>query len=140
MERKEPTASLIHTFGDKVGGVNLMAIQQFFVLERIVDLCIRHGTGIEPYVYQVRFTLHGFAVFGYEDDIIHIRTVQVYLIIIFSIVLTGYETFILIRIGLHESGSYGFLYFIIKLFNRTDADFLAVVFRAPDRQRSTPVT
>ena len=49
-----------------------MAIQQFLILERIVYLCIRHGTGIEPNVNQVRFAFHRLAVDVYKRQLQHI--------------------------------------------------------------------
>ena len=39
------------------------------VYKRQVYLCIRHGTGIEPNVNQVRLAFHRLAVFGNKDDI-----------------------------------------------------------------------
>ena len=91
-----------------------MAVQQFLVLERIVYLRIRHGAGVEPYVNQIRFALHGFAGFGNKDNIIYIRTVKVYLVVVFLRVHARLETFVLIRIGCHQSGGYGFLYLVVK--------------------------
>ena len=139
MQGKEPAACLVHTFCDEIGGIYLVAVQQFLVLERIVYLRIRHGAGVEPYVNQIRFALHGFAGFGNKDNIIYIRTVKVYLVVVFLRVHARLETFVLIRIGCHQSGSYGFLYLVIKFLYGFDTFFFVTVFRAPDRQRSTPV-
>ena len=49
----------------------------FFVLEREMPLRIRHGATIKPNIDQVRNPFHGFAGWTYQDDIIHIRFMQI---------------------------------------------------------------
>ena len=84
MERKEPATSLVNTLGDEIGGIYLTRIEEFLILEGIMDLSVRHGTGIEPNVDQVSFTLHRIARLGDEDDIVDVRTVDVDTVVIFS--------------------------------------------------------
>ena len=139
MQREEPSACLVHPFRNEVGRIDLAVVKQLLVLERVMDLCIRHRSGIEPDVDQVRLALHRLATGGNQDHIVHIRTVQVYLLIVLLRIFTQFELQLLIRVRLHQAGLYGFLYFIVQFFNRTDADFLRPVFRPPDRQRSSPV-
>ena len=56
MKGKEPSACLVHTFGDEVGGARCVC-----VLEGIVILCVRHRAGVEPYIDEIEFALHRFA-------------------------------------------------------------------------------
>ncbi len=102
-------------------------------------LCIRHGTGIKPYVNQVRFALHRLAVFRDKDDIVHVRTVQVYLVVILFGIYARLEALLLVRVRLHQAGSHRFLYFVVELFYRLDTLFLAIVLCTPDGQWSTPI-
>ena len=139
MERKEPAARLVNAFGDEVGGIYLMAVQQFLVLERIVYLRIGHGAGVEPNVNQVGLALHGFAVLRNEDDVVHVGAVQVYLVIVFLRIFARHEAFVLVGIALHEAGSHGLLYFVVKFFYGFDALLFRAVLGAPDGQRCTPV-
>ena len=140
MQCKEPSACLIHTFRDKVSRIYFTVIQNIFILEWIMNLRIRHSTGIKPDINQVRFALHRLAVFRYQNDIVYIRTMKIYLIIIFFGIFTRYKTFILVRIGFHKSGSYRFFDFIIKFFYGFDTYFARSIFCTPDRQWSTPIT
>ena len=64
---------------------------------------------------------------------------QVYLVVILFGIYTRLEALLLVRVGLHQAGSHGFLYFVVELFYRLDTFFLAIVLRAPDGQRSTPI-
>ena len=139
MQRKEPATGLVNSFCDKVGRINLTAIQFFLMFERIMDLCIRHGTGIEPYVDKVCLTFHRFTARTNQKHIIHERTMKIDLIIIGLIIVTGNEAFILQRIVRHHTGSNSLFYFIVKFLYRTDADFFTV-FRTPDRQWSSPIS
>ena len=138
MEGKEPPAGLVYTFGDEIRRIIRTAIHQFFVLERIVELSVRHRTRIEPNVYQVRFTLHRFACRRNQDDIVYIRTVQIYLIVIFFRIFSRNEAQFLVRILHHEASLNRFFDFIIQFFYRADADFRAILV-APDRKRSSPI-
>ena len=139
MQSEEPSACLVDAFGDEIGRINLAVVEDFLVLERIMNLSIRHRAGIEPYVDQVGLALHRLTAFGNQNHIIHIRTVQVDLFVVLLRIFARLEFQFLIRVGLHQPGFYGFLNFIVQFFNRTDADFFRPVFGTPDRQRRSPV-
>ena len=47
------------------------------VFKRIMPLGIRHRTGVKPHVDQVGFAEHFFSLWGNQDDLVYIRTVQV---------------------------------------------------------------
>ena len=135
MQRKEPSAGLVHALGDEIRRAG-----QVCVLERIVILCIRHCAAIEPYVDEVQFALHRLAARRHEDDAVHIRTMQiddrrivVRLAIIAHFVLRP-------RVRFHEARLHRFLDFIEQFCDRTDTNFLFAVLGAPNRQRCTPIT
>ena len=139
MQREEPTACLVHTFGDEVGRIYLAAVQQLLVLERVVNLRVWHGAGVEPYVNQVAFASHRLSVLGDKDNVVHIRTVQVNLVVVLLRIDSRLEAFLLVRIGGHQTCSNRFFYFIVEFFHGFDTFLLAVVLRAPDGQRGAPV-
>ena len=58
MESEEPSASLVDTLSDEISGIYFTSVEQFLVLKRIMDLSIRHGTGVKPHVDQVKLSLH----------------------------------------------------------------------------------
>ena len=132
MECEEPSTGLVNAFGDEVCRINETAVKFLLMFERIVNLCIRHSTRVEPHVDKVCFTFHRQTALRYQDNVIHIRTMQVYLVIILFGVNTGDEAVILIGIGLHKTCCNSFFNFVVQLFNRTDAD-LFLIFRTPDR-------
>ena len=103
-----------------------------------MHLSERHGTAVKPYIYKVKFTLHCTTGLRYQDYIIHIRTVQVNLIIVLCCVDTGLETLLLERIGFHHAGLYRLFNLIIEFLYRADAQLVALIV-TPDRQRSAPV-
>ena len=139
MESEEPSTSLVYALGNKIGGIEFTAVEALFILKRIMDLGIWHCTGIEPYVDKVCFAVHFTTGFGYENDVVDIRTVEVNLFIIGLVVVPRFEPFCLQRVGLHDSGGYRFLDFVVELLNRAYADFLATVVGTPDGERRTPV-
>ena len=152
MERKEPTACLVYPFVDEVGRIEswwngcsavcrmykLLAIfrlrqscfcQTFLVylaFERIVELCIRHGTAVEPHVNEVIFTPHRLSCIAYEYDVVHVRAVQVDAVVVFLTVIAHDETAFLKRIALHNACTDGFFNLVVELFDRSDALFVAV--------------
>ena len=138
MQCVEPSACLVNTFGNKIGRIYGAAVKQFLVLERIVYLSVRHGTGIEPHVNEVELACHYLAGRRYKLDVINVRTVQVNLVIVLLAVVTRNETFILIWVACHDTGSNSLLNLVVKFLYRTDADSLAIL-TGPDRERSTPV-
>ena len=81
--------------------------------------------------------MHRLTLVVNEYDIVYIRTVEVYAVVVLLRVVARYETFVLKRVRRHNAGSHSLLYFSIKLFERTDA-LLAALVVAPDRKRSTP--
>ena len=52
----EPSSRLIHRLGDEVR--RELLLKQLLILKRIMVLCKRHGTGIEPAVDYLRDSLH----------------------------------------------------------------------------------
>ena len=131
MQGKEPTACLVNTLSDKVSRIDLTIIELLQVLERIVDLGIRHSAGIEPYIDQVCLTLHRLAGSGNQDNIIHIRTVQIDLLVVLLRIISRSE--VLIRVRLHKAGLHRFLDLAEQLYHGTDTLLLATIFRTPDR-------
>ena len=76
MQRVEPAARLVDGLADVVGGKP--AFQQVGVLERIVELCVGHGAGIEPAVDHFRHPpVDSSVVRVSEGDLVHGRPVQV---------------------------------------------------------------
>ena len=135
MEGKEPTAGLVHTFGDEVSRARGVC-----VLERIVILCIRHRTRIEPHIDEVQFALHGLAGRRNEDDAVYIRTMEVddrRVVVRFAVVT--YDMFGP-GVGFHETGLDGLVNLGEEFCDRADTEFLLTVFGTPDRQRCSPVT
>ena len=106
MQREKPAACLVDAFSDEVGGIDFTLVKVLLVLEGIVYLRIRHRTRIKPYVDQVRLALHGQTALRHEDDVIHVGTVEVDFIIVFFRIDSRHESAVLIRVGLHETGSY----------------------------------
>ena len=78
-----------------------MIVNQFFVLERVVHLRVRHGSRVEPNVNQVFLAVHRLSRGGYQYDIIHVRTVQIDLVVILFRVITYLE--VLERAFFHDS-------------------------------------
>ena len=58
VQRVEPSAGLVDPFADEIGRVLFAAVDQLLVLERIMPLGERHGTGVEPDVDQFRRAAH----------------------------------------------------------------------------------
>ena len=135
MERKEPTAGLVDTFGDEVSRARGIC-----VLKRIVVLCVRHSTRVKPYIDEVEFALHGFARRRNKDDAVHVRTVQIddgRVVVLLAIVT---HDMVGPRVGFHETCLDGFVDFCKEFGDGTDTNLFGSVFGAPDRQRCTPIT
>ena len=58
MQSIEPSTCLVNTLCNEVCRIYGAAVEEFLVLERIVDLCIWHCTRIEPHVNEVQFACH----------------------------------------------------------------------------------
>ena len=76
-QRVEPSTGLVHCLGDKVSGELLL--EQILVFKRIMMLCKRHCSGVEPAVDYLGNTLHLLAALGAGDgDLVDIRTMEFY--------------------------------------------------------------
>ena len=75
MQGEEPSTSLVDTLGNKVGREEL--IEAVGILERIVTLCVRHSTRIEPNIDQIALATHWLALRRYEHDAVYIWFMQV---------------------------------------------------------------
>ena len=74
-QRIEPAARLIDRFGNERGGI--AALELLLVLEGIVPLRKRHGTGVEPAVDHDRFAFHDLTALRTDDlNLIDVRLVQ----------------------------------------------------------------
>ena len=104
MQGEEPSTGLVHTLGDEVGRIVGAVVHDFLVLERIVQLCIGHGTRVEPYVDEVELALHGLAVLRHEDDVVHIGAVEVNLVVVLLIIYARLEAHLLVGVCGHEAG------------------------------------
>ena len=69
----KPAARLVDRFADVVG--REMLLELVMILERVMPLRVRHGTGVEPAIDHFRNTLPGLAVF-LESDLIDRRPMQ----------------------------------------------------------------
>ena len=76
----EPSTCLVYGLGDEI--CRELLLKEFLILKRIMMLCERHGTGIEPAVDYLRYTVHLLTALRTGDgDIIDERTMQLYLAI-----------------------------------------------------------
>ncbi len=50
MEREEPSTSLVDTLSNEIGREKIATVKRFLVFKRIMDLRVRHGSGVKPYV------------------------------------------------------------------------------------------
>ena len=155
MKREEPSACLVHALVDKVGGEELrrngvalvcavdkrltvgLGAACHLALKRVVELGIRHGARIEPHVDKVALTIHGLALVVDKNNIVDIRTVEVYAVIILLGEIARHKALVLHRVALHHAGSNSLLDLGIKLLKRAYA-LLTTVLVAPDGQRGAP--
>ena len=137
MQCEEPTTCLIDSLVDKVSGESFLLINSILIFKWIVNLCIRHRTRIEPNVDQVCFTLHWLTRLADQNNIINVRTVQVYFVVVFLRHISWHKALVFQWIWLHEACSHWFFYFIVEFFYTSDTDFFSF-FWSPNRQRSTP--
>ena len=74
-EGVEPSSCLVNGLGDEL--CRELFVEKLLVLKRIVMLCERHCTGVEPAVDNLRYTVHFFsAVRAGDHYIIDKRTVK----------------------------------------------------------------
>ena len=81
--------------------------------------------------------MHRLALIVDQHDVVHVRTVQVYLVVVLLRIVSGNESPVLQGIALHHTSLHGLLYLAIEFVHRTDA-LLSAILVAPDRQRRTP--
>ena len=65
MQSEEPSACLVDAFGDEIGRINLAVVEDFLVLERIMNLSIRHRAGIVTFSIlpkKMKKTLHNIKI------------------------------------------------------------------------------
>ena len=82
MQGEEPSTGLVHTLVDEVCGERLVLIDSVTILERIVNLGIWHRTRVEPHVNEVTLTLHFLTCRRHQEDIVDVRAMEVYLIVV----------------------------------------------------------
>ena len=78
MKGIEPAPCLVHSLGYEVGRAS--EFRRTEIAESF--LCIRHGPGIEPHIDQVRLADHLLSASGHKEYVVHIRSVQVYPVIV----------------------------------------------------------
>ena len=139
VEGEEPTTGLVNTLGDEVGWINTAIVEGFLVFEWIVNLCVWHRTRIKPYINKVKFTSQDMSCLADELDIIHVRTVEVNLLVIIFLHQAGHKTLFLEWVLLHDSSCNSFLDLVIEFLDGANAQFLAGVTIAPDGQWCTPI-
>ena len=139
MQREEPTTGLVHTLSDEISGIDYAVIKCFLVLKGIVNLCVRHGAAVEPHIDEIQFALQRLSARTYQHDIIHIRTVQVNAVVVLLAHIARHKALGLQRVLCHHASLHGLLNLVVELFNAADADLLACVAVAPDRQRCAPI-
>ena len=99
VQGEEPTACLVNAFSDEVSWEQL--VEAVFVLERIMPLCVRHCTRIEPNIDKVWFAEHLTTIRCNKHNLVNIRTMQVKVFVVFLGVFANLE--VLPRIFLHIS-------------------------------------
>ena len=139
MKGEEPSTCLVYSFCDKICRERFTVVDEFAILERIVYLCVRHGSRVEPNVDKVEFACQHVSCLAHQLDIIYVWTMEVNLIVVRLTHIARYEAFFFQRIAAHHTCSYSLLDFVIELFYRTNADFLAGVAIAPDWKRCAPI-
>ena len=135
MQGVEPASGLVHSLGDEVRSTAEIGT----VPASEPCLCIRHRSGVEPHVYEVGLPGHLAPARAHEEDIVHVRTVEVYPVVILLAHIIRVEALVPERIGLHKSGFYSFVDLIVELPHRTYADFFPAVIAAPYRERCSPI-
>ena len=75
MQRVKPTAGLVDRFGNEIRRKSVL--KGFLILKGVMPLSERHGTGVEPYVGQLRNAAHFTAARTFERHFIDVGAVQV---------------------------------------------------------------
>ena len=105
MQGIEPTSCLVHSLSDEVGGASELVGTE--VTQPLLG--IRHGSGVEPDVDQVRLPCHLLSRRTDKEYVVHIRPVEIDLVIVGLAHILRIEALVLQRVGGHETGLYGFL-------------------------------
>ena len=113
MQCIEPSARLIHTLRDEVGGEGGTLVEQFLVLERIMNLGVWHSTGVEPDVDEVQFALQHGSTLAHQPDLIDVGAVQVDAVVVLLTHIAGHEASVLQRVGGHDASGHSFLYLVV---------------------------
>ena len=108
MQRVEPTACLVHPLGNEVR--RKILFKPLHVVERVVHLCVRHGTRVEPDIDQVRLTEHLFTAFAHQHYLIHEGPVQVQAAVVLIREIARHK--VRQRILLHEPRGNRFFYLV----------------------------
>ena len=103
------------------------AHSSLLVLKRIVDLCVRHRAGVEPYVNKVELAVHRLSGRAHQHDIVDIGAMKVDLLVVFLRIVAGHEAAVAVRIALHHTGLYSLIDLIVERGNRVDTYLLGAV-------------
>ena len=135
VEGVEPSAGLVDAFGDEVcraAELGAAKVAQAF-------LGVRHRAGVEPYVDEVALADHLLPAVADKEDIVDVRPVEVYLVVILKAHISRVETLVGQRIGGHNAGLDGLLDLVVELLDGAYAFLLLAVLGAPDRERCAPI-
>ena len=139
MEREEPSACLVHTLGNEVGGIDRAVVQQFLVFKRIMYLSIGHGSRVKPNIDEVQFACEHSTARAHQFDIIHVGTMEVNAVVVLLAHVAHLETLLLERVVGHHASGHSLFDFVVEFLHATDADFLAGVAVTPDGQGRAPI-
>ena len=134
VERVEPAARLVDALGDEVG--RRAEARAAEVPQALLG--VRHRARVEPHVNEVGLAGHLAARGRHQEDLVHVRPVQVDAGEVLGAVVLRIEALILQGIGRHDAGRHRLLDLGVELGNGADADLLAAVLGAPDGQRRAP--
>ena len=74
MQCIEPPSGLIYALCYKVSWISLLEF--FLIRKRIIPLCIWHRAAIEPYIYDIRFSLELYSI-RYQCHTVYIWFMQI---------------------------------------------------------------
>ena len=125
MQGKEPTACLVYSLSDEIGWIVGFFINQFFVLKRIMKLCVWHSTRIKPHINQICFAMHWLSAFRNQHHLIRVRAMQIEHLVVRFVHVSWHE--IGQWIFIHQSCRNRLFAFSFQLFCRTDAFALSLI-------------
>ena len=135
VQRIEPSASLVHTLCDEVGGRAEVGTVQ----TTKTSLCVRHGAAVEPHVDKVALALHLVTALADEENLVYIRAVKIYLVVISLRHIFRVEAFFGQWVTAHKTGSYRLFDLCVELLDRAYALLFLTVFGTPNRKRRAPI-